>query len=384
MEQKPRRCVSGYFKADPYIVEQNLLYLEDVWREMEVKFNTGPSLERFLKCWMAIRKEIKTLQYTKNEQLLKLPEKEEKPQALAAREVNGLSEEHEEELGRLMEEAMESMCTNLRGELPAEQQAMLDETPTDMEIFDSLLLLPTGKSQGIDGMSPEVMRLLWPVKVSDPDELGQWRPITLLNATYKVIAIKERNCKGSILLVNLHGGIQVSCMAFAIDFAVFTEVNRSSMVDLLDLLKLLERAADARIHLWKSKLLPIGAGRGFPGWASEAMMHLAESTEILRYLGAPLTAGQPGQGVKREVALNLVAGGMGSVLELHGYEKSPLQTQMFLMEGFNWCFLCRVKGEVVWTLGLLLSLLWRGSGRHFTCPLALLEVERALAGGGEE
>ncbi|KAL3675054.1 hypothetical protein R1sor_025002 [Riccia sorocarpa] len=96
---------------------------------------------------------------------------------------------------------------------------MLDETPTNKEISDTLFLLPAGKSPGPDGVSREVMVELWPVignlfcevvvefwesgrlhpyfkegllfllpKTENTSGLAHWRPITLLNTVYKVIA----------------------------------------------------------------------------------------------------------------------------------------------------------------------------------------------------
>ncbi|KAL3699779.1 hypothetical protein R1sor_017801 [Riccia sorocarpa] len=117
------------------------------------------------------------------------------------------------------EEATESLLSVTDQRLSPQQKLLLDDLPSDNEIFHSLLLLPQGKSPGIDGMSPEVMRLLWPFigrsfcaagrefwlsgsllpffkdglifllpKVENPATLGQWRPITLLNTVYKVLA----------------------------------------------------------------------------------------------------------------------------------------------------------------------------------------------------
>ncbi|KAL3693516.1 hypothetical protein R1sor_007167 [Riccia sorocarpa] len=120
---------------------------------------------------------------------------------------------HEEET------AAADLLRDTHQKLSPEQKALLDDVPSEQEILESLFLLPTGKSPGIDGMGPEVMKLLWPVigasyhravvhfwtsgallpyfkegvifllpKVQDPETIGQCRPITILNATYKVLA----------------------------------------------------------------------------------------------------------------------------------------------------------------------------------------------------
>ncbi|KAL3699720.1 hypothetical protein R1sor_017742 [Riccia sorocarpa] len=96
---------------------------------------------------------------------------------------------------------------------------MLDEMPSLNELSEVLHMLPGGKSPGIDGLGVEVMTILWPVikdsfygaaayfwesgdlppafkegllflipKSDNPSMLREWRPITLLNTIYKVMA----------------------------------------------------------------------------------------------------------------------------------------------------------------------------------------------------
>ncbi|KAL3681214.1 hypothetical protein R1sor_024170 [Riccia sorocarpa] len=308
----PHYCVSecrrlspgsgAYFKADPYVVRENLEYLKAVWAELDSKFAETPPMERLLRCWFGLRREIKVLQYRKKSTLLQLPSKDRQLQDLL-KEVPELSAHQEMELVALMNEVRElqawnhhrwritcrekfiqeweactgyffrrfrrrkarTMISRLRTEggdwlqdpedikkavhdnfsslysrgeilqqeaaarstlleatpqhLSSEQIALLEETPTEKEIFDSMMLLPQGKSPGVDGMGPEVMRVLWPTigglyclaaldfwdsgvllpffkdgliflipKVDFPETLGHRRPITLLNAIYKVLA----------------------------------------------------------------------------------------------------------------------------------------------------------------------------------------------------
>ncbi|KAL3683820.1 hypothetical protein R1sor_001842 [Riccia sorocarpa] len=115
--------------------------------------------------------------------------------------------------------ARRKLMNSIHQTLTREQRIMLDECPSERELAESLALLPAGKSPGIDGFGKESMISLWPVvgtmysqameefwlqgefpssfkegllvllpNVDDPETLGQWRPITMLNTTYKVIA----------------------------------------------------------------------------------------------------------------------------------------------------------------------------------------------------
>ncbi|KAL3695088.1 hypothetical protein R1sor_008739 [Riccia sorocarpa] len=120
------------------------------------------------------------------------------------------------------EEAVSARHCLLQQDLPRlspRQRLLLDEGPSDREFLDTLCLLPAGKSRGLDGMLREILLELWPFvgslyyaatvqfwesgelpqcfkegllflipKTLDPDKLSQWRPITLLNITYKVFA----------------------------------------------------------------------------------------------------------------------------------------------------------------------------------------------------
>ncbi|KAL3695998.1 hypothetical protein R1sor_010074 [Riccia sorocarpa] len=98
---------SGYFKADPYVVEQNLEYLKEVWEELKVKHSSKPPTELFLRCWMGLRKEIKGLQYKKKQSSLQVPLKEARIQELLSVGYGRLTPEEEVELAVLMDEVRE-------------------------------------------------------------------------------------------------------------------------------------------------------------------------------------------------------------------------------------------------------------------------------------
>lgn len=115
--------------------------------------------------------------------------------------------------------ARATMMGNVRRRLSAAEQAMLSEVPSLQEIEEIVMLLPHNKAPGPDGVSAEVMHSLWPilkmgyyamvkkfwetkVLASSTQEgavklipksisrlmLKDWRPLTMLNIDYKIIA----------------------------------------------------------------------------------------------------------------------------------------------------------------------------------------------------
>ncbi|KAL3689053.1 hypothetical protein R1sor_015362 [Riccia sorocarpa] len=288
------------------------------------------------------------------------------------------------ERGRFLEE--------LDINLSQEHKVVLDDMPSEHEIRESLWMLPSGKSPGIDGMGPEIMKLLWPVigrlfslaviefwesgdlpaafkdglifllpKVPCPEALGQWRPITLLNAIYKVIAkllacrlafilpevipveqqgfVRGRspqnciltfclvhealkmdrrlpegsardalcppfcsyllpsplsstfisNTSGQIKSIKLPGGHSASCMCLADDLAVFTELDRGSVDNLLGLLRRIQFVSGGKVNISKSRLFLLGKCARFPPWVRTVGLQVVDQRQVSRYLGAPLT-----------------------------------------------------------------------------------------------
>ncbi|KAL3686497.1 hypothetical protein R1sor_009071 [Riccia sorocarpa] len=212
--------------------------------------------------------------------------------------------------------------TNQR--ITQEQAALLVEVPSDSEIFESLLLLPSGKSPGIDGMGPEVLRSLWPVHLGFPMQfimavralqedaesrillngqmLSPFRvskgvrqgcplsPLLYVLASIPVInALKKENARGQIAPVDLGQNISASCICLADDPAVFTEVDKASVHDLINLLNLVEVVSGGKINKFKSKVFLIGSGRKPPPWLREVGIRLVGSRDVTTYLGAQLT-----------------------------------------------------------------------------------------------
>ncbi|KAL3692518.1 hypothetical protein R1sor_006169 [Riccia sorocarpa] len=249
----------------------------------------------------------------------------------------------------------EELLGNVQMRLSPHENTLLDDTPTELEIFDTLRLLPSGKSPGPDGFSTEVFAVLWPLvggvfceaviefwesgvllpyfkdgllfllpKVDDPLTISQWRPITLLNSIYKVIAkliaarmavtlpglipVQQQgflrgwsthNCILTFALV--HESLKrerrvpysrvayVSCTCLANDFAVYTPVHEGSVRNLFYLLDRLEEAAGCKVNKIKSKLLVLGAARKIPSWVQQTVLHLLGRNQSMRYQGASLT-----------------------------------------------------------------------------------------------
>ncbi|KAL3700216.1 hypothetical protein R1sor_018238 [Riccia sorocarpa] len=98
---------SAYFKADHYVVQQNIQHLKTVWENLETKHNGGTAMDCFLNCWFGLRKEIKALQYEKKQALTRLPEKEKRLNELLKLDAEGLIEAQEGEIATLIQDVRE-------------------------------------------------------------------------------------------------------------------------------------------------------------------------------------------------------------------------------------------------------------------------------------
>ncbi|KAL3694938.1 hypothetical protein R1sor_008589 [Riccia sorocarpa] len=232
---------------------------------------------------------------------------------------------------------------------------MLDETPGERELKDSLWLLPSGKSPGPDGMTTEVLKLMWPFagrlfsracaecwesgnlhpafkeglivllpKGLQPETISQWRPITLLNVVYKVLAkllasrlalilpqitpveqqgfLKGRSTFNCILtFCMVHEALKMnrsSDFFYSLDqekaydrvlpYYLWETMSKLGFSDkFVTVVRSLQTEAESRIML-NGRTLPafqIGKGRNFPTWAASLGFTLVVTT----YLGAPLT-----------------------------------------------------------------------------------------------
>ncbi|KAL3693757.1 hypothetical protein R1sor_007408 [Riccia sorocarpa] len=168
------------------------------------------------------------------------------------------------------EEARIELLRNTNDRLTAQQTRLLEEMPTDCEIFDSLKLLSAGEEGGTQGC---------PLS-----------PLLSVLATLPIIRkIQQEDVEGSIKPVRLNGSRVTSCICMADDLAVFTDFEKGSVRRLFEIFMLTEKASGGKINRQKSKLLLIGAGRRFPTWAEEIGIQLVGSRERTRYLGAQLT-----------------------------------------------------------------------------------------------
>ncbi|KAL3685623.1 hypothetical protein R1sor_003645 [Riccia sorocarpa] len=209
----------------------------------------------------------------------------------------------------------EEVCTrvllqNVKNKLTQEQNSLLEEVPSDREIFESLSLLSTGKSPGPDGMRVERTSSGWCKPLQEEAESRvllnghmlpvfpvrrgvrqgcPLSPLLYILATIPIIdTIKRENDLGAIKPVRLQGGHVASCICFADDFAVFSEIDVGSVRRLFEVFKLVEVASGGKIKRQKSKLLLI-ENRKFPSWAEDVGVQLVKPNETTRYLGAQLT-----------------------------------------------------------------------------------------------
>ncbi|KAL3699935.1 hypothetical protein R1sor_017957 [Riccia sorocarpa] len=309
-----RKNSSAYFKVDPYIVKENFHQLKRIWQSLQRRAELISHMDSFWYCWMGLRKEIKRIQYEKNNKLLGLQQKEKDLEVLLRRDVISLNTEEQTDLGKKISEVRELQAFQHHkwrltsrerffkdGEAPtayffkkfkrrqakttlqklkvesgeiiqspteltlevfrnystlyaehrpeeeeihartklfrttkrrvtSEQNAMLEDTPTQTEVLECLNMLPFGKSPGSDGFGKESVILLWPIigelytsafleywrnarllpqmkdgilfllpKVESPEVISHWRPITMLNLVYKIFA-KLLACRLALIL----------------------------------------------------------------------------------------------------------------------------------------------------------------------------------------
>ncbi|KAL3687192.1 hypothetical protein R1sor_013501 [Riccia sorocarpa] len=181
---------SAYFKADHYIVNQNLEHLRDVWNELEAKHKEGKAMDRFLKCWFGLRSEIKALQYQKKQQLLRLPEKERRLNDLLKTEVDEMTNDQERELAVLIQEVRELQAwNNHRWRITCREKFIKDGDVCSSYFFrrfQKRKTRTTVKKLKTNDVKNGFIVLI--PKGLQPETVAQWRPITLLNVIYKVLA----------------------------------------------------------------------------------------------------------------------------------------------------------------------------------------------------
>ncbi|KAL3695947.1 hypothetical protein R1sor_010023 [Riccia sorocarpa] len=101
------RQKSPYFKVDPKVVQDNLETINKMWVCWDEENRDEGSMERFALCWSMLRGQLKKIQYERVSQLQRLPEKENKLQALADQDIHSMSKDDQNLLGELMSEVRE-------------------------------------------------------------------------------------------------------------------------------------------------------------------------------------------------------------------------------------------------------------------------------------
>ncbi|KAL3697431.1 hypothetical protein R1sor_011507 [Riccia sorocarpa] len=115
-------------------------------------------------------------------------------------------------------------------------------------------------------------------------------PLLYVIASIPIIyRIRAENSWGRIRPVKIHAGCFVSSMCLVDDLAIFTELHRDSVANVLGLLNLVEEASGGKVNILKSKILMLGLHRRFSNWLRSLEFRLADPREVTTYMGAPLT-----------------------------------------------------------------------------------------------
>ncbi|KAL3675556.1 hypothetical protein R1sor_025504 [Riccia sorocarpa] len=216
---------SAYFKADPFVVSENLELLKNKWQNLEIEYSGRDDAEKFLLCWAGIRKQIKTLQYEKAKCLQLLPAKEARLRLLSAKVPANLTVDEQREMGGLLSEVRElqawqhhkwrltcrdkflregDMCsayffkrfktrrTKTKIERIQTEDGMVLSTQNEIKAevhhyFSDLAANHFWESGELPATYKEGLLFLIP-KGDNPATLREWRPITLLNTIYKLLA----------------------------------------------------------------------------------------------------------------------------------------------------------------------------------------------------
>ncbi|KAL3692706.1 hypothetical protein R1sor_006357 [Riccia sorocarpa] len=187
--------------------------------------------------------------------------------------TNLFEEEVEEETAPQMRE---QVLSNLPKRVPDELNRIMSRTPEVDEVEQRVKDLAAEKSPGLDGITAEVLRAKWPmirgvIKLLPKNEerwlLTNWRPITLLEITYKLIAkiLAERlkPFMASLVSMNQTGFIpgrsifdNVLSLRFGQDWA--TASQQEALFLKLDFVKAYDRVRHS--YLWAT-LEALGSGQ---------------------------------------------------------------------------------------------------------------------------
>ncbi|KAL3679732.1 hypothetical protein R1sor_022688 [Riccia sorocarpa] len=187
--------------------------------------------------------------------------------------------------------------------------------PTREEIEEVVKRLKADKAPGYDGVTAEILRECWGfvgeecirmvqtvwVKrkmlgkdcqgvitlIPKPGEkrlLKNWRPISLMTLTYKLIAKIEAAQLQLITGVRINDGQSLVCNLFADDTGVFIQAQLHQFLELKKILDRFEKAAGAKINMSKTVLMPL-ANTPLPDWVNQTGCQVATPEETFRYLG---------------------------------------------------------------------------------------------------
>ncbi|KAL3682679.1 hypothetical protein R1sor_000701 [Riccia sorocarpa] len=243
------------------------------------------------------------------------------------------------------------LLDNLGSRVSREQQLLLDDESSEGELRDLLKLIPSGKSPGLDGIGIEIIAALWPSigrlfslavldywrsgqlhsyfkdgilflipKVNNPTTLAQWRPITILNTIYKIIAkllaVRLALILPSIVPENQQGFVKGSTtqnciLTFALTHEALKKSRKSACFLSLDLEKAFDKLDQD--FLWEV-LLKLDFSQGFISRV-QALLHDAETRILIN--GDLLPAFTVGRGVRQGCPLSPLLFALASVPLIH-------------------------------------------------------------------
>ncbi|KAL3695089.1 hypothetical protein R1sor_008740 [Riccia sorocarpa] len=104
-----------------------------------------------------------------------------------------------------------------------------------------------------------------------------------------IVALKDENGKGLVKVPVTRKGTSISALCLADDLATFVQIDRRSVANLQNFLKMLEFASGGKTNLQKSKVLQIGVRRRLPRWTHGLPFQVMDPHDCHKYLGIAIS-----------------------------------------------------------------------------------------------
>ncbi|KAL3697755.1 hypothetical protein R1sor_011831 [Riccia sorocarpa] len=221
--------------------------------------------------------------------------------------------------------ARNEVVGNITRRINAEEDEMLHATPTPQEVDGVVENLPLGKSPGLDGITAEILHSCWSFVRSDCIEMVQefwrrgaltektrtavikllpknsqtqllknWRPLSLMGLTYKILAkimanrVKKAGINsGEIRGLQIDRNNQLVHRLFADDTGLFLQMEEDVFLEAKQKIHLFELASGALMNVQKSVVIPLGEreDRSVPHWIRHTGCTIVEPGSRFKYLG---------------------------------------------------------------------------------------------------